>query len=232
MCKILKRLSNVLQPYREVVQIIGETLETPNNARVLKHLISYAEFQFGERIPDKVYRQRNNTERIENWTVEINSFICIYRNLNDVYSEDTSLSVIEHDNIILPNCEKMLEIMMPWSLSLDLDAAHRVDYYLTKDLIDYILEVLSYIERNIAKVYMNRNQFTVSEYHCQRAISYARRYCEEGKTKTTLLLEALINFCALKGSQHDFPGAVTLAEEAYNLAAVAYNPVHPQVQVC
>jgi hypothetical protein len=38
------------------------------------------------------------------------------------------------------------------------------------------------------------------------------------------------NFCDLRSLQGNYAGALTFAEEAYNCAAVAYNPVHPKVQ--
>jgi hypothetical protein len=41
---ILKKLSNSLQPYPEVDQVIFEILDAPGNARVLHHLSKYAEF--------------------------------------------------------------------------------------------------------------------------------------------------------------------------------------------
>lgn len=34
----------------------------------------------------------------------------------------------------------------------------------------------------------------------------------------------------MRGAQDDFPGAILFAEEAYNLAVVAHDPAHPQVQ--
>jgi hypothetical protein len=48
--------------------------------------------------------------------------------------------------------------------------------------------------------------------------------------KTTLMLEALTSYCLLLIRQENFVGALLLAEEAYNYVAVAYNPVHPQIQ--
>jgi tetratricopeptide (TPR) repeat protein len=82
----------------------------------------------------------------------------------------------------------------------------------------------------VAITYQHRNQFVIAENHCQRAVSYARRYNEEGETKTTLLVDALTSYCHQQIYQGDFEGALPLAEEAYNCVAVAYNPVHPQVQ--
>jgi hypothetical protein len=227
-CKILKRLSNDLQPYHEVEEVIIEILNTPRNARVLNELLKYAEYQFGDRVPGKAYRQRGNSERIDNYQVEINIMICIDYSLINVHLDNGLLSIIDCHYIILPYYEKMLELLKPWSLCVDLDAANGVDI-LNKDQIHNILRLLSETERNVAVIYQHRNQFIIAENHHQRAISYARQYNEEGETKTTLLLEALIRYCELRIQQGDFEGGVQLAEDAYNCVAVAYDPVHPQV---
>jgi tetratricopeptide (TPR) repeat protein len=225
----LKRLSNQLQSYREAEQVIEEILDTPRNIRVLKELLKFAEFQFGNRIPGKAYRQRGNSERIDNYQVEINIMIPIYQSLVDIHSQETSLSLIDRDNMTFPYIEKMLEILKPWSLCIDLDAANRVDS-LNKNQIDEILKVLSATERNAAINYQHRNQFVIAENHCQRAISCAGRYNKEGETKTTLLFQTLTSYCFLQMTQGNFADANLTAEEAYNCVAVAYNPVHPYVQ--
>jgi hypothetical protein len=55
-CKTLKKLLYQLQPYLETVQLIEEILdedfkEVELKGRVLKLLVSYAEYQFGNRVP-------------------------------------------------------------------------------------------------------------------------------------------------------------------------------------
>jgi endogenous inhibitor of DNA gyrase (YacG/DUF329 family) len=81
-CKTLKKLSNQLQPYREVVQLFNEELNKVElNVRVSKHLVSYAEYRFGDKVPGKDYRERENGERIDNWTVEIRILTFIYDRL-------------------------------------------------------------------------------------------------------------------------------------------------------
>jgi tetratricopeptide (TPR) repeat protein len=228
-CKILKILSNDLQPYPEVLQVIIEILDATRNVRVLEQLYRYAEFQFGDRISGETFRQRGNSGRIDNFNVEINILIPIYRKLVNTYIEDTSLSDINCDSIVLPYHEKVLTVLQPWSLCVDLDVANRVDS-LSKDQIDEILYIFSDTEQSISIIHTHRNQFILSESHCQRALSCAQRYNEEGETKTTLLLKAFTNYCTLMIAQSDFAGALPFAEEAYNCVAIAYNPVHPQVQ--
>jgi tetratricopeptide (TPR) repeat protein len=197
--------------------------------RVLELLHRYAEFQFGDRISGETYRQRKDSDRIDNFDVEIDILILIYRSLVNAYIEDTSLSVMDCDNIIFPYYGKILTILQPWSQCVDLDAANQVNS-LSKDQIDEILEIFSVTEQSISSIHTHRSQFILSESHCQRALSCAQRYNEEGETKTTLLLNAFTSYCNLMIAQSDFAGALPFAEEGYNCVAIAYNPVHPQVQ--
>lgn len=66
LCPILKKLSNELRPYDEVSQVIMETLFSAKGRiiRVLEYLLSYAEFQFGEKVSGRDYRGR---ELITGW---------------------------------------------------------------------------------------------------------------------------------------------------------------------
>lgn len=237
-CKILKRLSNDLQPYHEAVEIIQEILAASDNIRVMDHLLSYAQLQFGDRIPGKVYRQKGNSERIDNFAVEIHILIQIYSSSINIYAADTSLGLICRDNLQLPLVVKILEILKPWSSCLDLDTTAQIDglkgknidYFSMVSNSDYILQLLMNYEDHAAIIYMHRNRLDISENHCQQAITYARQYNEEGETKTSWLLKTLSTYSLLHSMRQDFAGAVTLAEEAYNCAAIAYNPVHPKVQ--
>jgi hypothetical protein len=85
-CKILKKLSFQLQPYHEVIQVIKEIREVVvtqkmENTRVLGHSISYALYQFGDRVIGKTCRERAfNGECIDNWVFEIGILVPIYIN--------------------------------------------------------------------------------------------------------------------------------------------------------
>jgi hypothetical protein len=51
------------------------------------------------------------------------------------------------------------------------------------------------------------------------------------KLKTDLLFSALKKLIhVLRSTQENYVDALAFAEECYNCAAVAYNPVHPEVQ--
>jgi tetratricopeptide (TPR) repeat protein len=106
--------------------------------------------------------------------------------------------------------------------------ANRVS--LNENQIEEILQLLFMAEQGMAIIYQHRNQFVIAESHCQRALSCARQCNEEGETKTTLLLNALKSYCLVLIAQGDYVRVVPLSEDAYNCVAVAYDPVHPQVQ--
>jgi hypothetical protein len=227
----LKKLSNQLQPYREVVQVIDEILESPNQIRnkkrIVGHVISFVEFQFGERLPGKSYRERNNGEQISNWTVEIEILCQIYDSLIRIYDDYISLDQMNKDIMILPLHEKRLELLAPWSV--DSDDSICIER-LNKGQTNAILLMSSVIKNEIAFLFTRRNKFNLAESHCDEALSYARRYDGEEEDKATLLCSAFTAYSDLRKKQFNFVDAATFAEEAYNCVAIAYNPVHPAVQ--
>jgi hypothetical protein len=171
----------------------------------------------GEPIPSKAYREREDSEIIDNFDVEINNMIPIYERLINVYIKDISLSVINRGDFVFPYFEKMLDILRPWSKFRDLNAVSREDN-LSEDQINYTMWLLSETERKIAIFYSRRNQLDIAENHCQRALSYARRYSEDGENKT-LELMALTHYCNLRLFEGDFVGAVNMAKDLYNCGA-------------
>jgi hypothetical protein len=84
------------------------------NGRVLKQLIAYAEFQFGDRVISKSYRERGNGDRLSNWEVEIGGLYQIYGQLVGVTQLDHTLSLLMQNNIVIPYLKKMLTLLMPW----------------------------------------------------------------------------------------------------------------------
>jgi hypothetical protein len=233
-CKTSKKLSNRLQPYQEVVRVIEEIREErPKkiqlDIRVLKYLISYAEHQFGNRVTGRAYRERKNGEHIDNWNVEIEIVIPIYGDLVDVYRRDESLSMIDSYNFQFPYYEKMLDLLRPWSSKLDSNQISQIDN-LDKYQTNSLLDLLSQTERNIGITLRKRNEFELSESYCQQALSHARLYEGTEEKKTNILCSVLRALYDLRGIQSNFIDALPFAEEAYDLVAIAYNPVHPKVQ--
>jgi hypothetical protein len=227
MCPILKQLSIKLQPFHEVVRIKGEVLTSKKgkDCRVLEHLLSYLEYQFGEKVAGIDYRERGNGERINNWEVEVEILENIYSQLSDLHLQNHSMSMISRDKMSFPLLERSLSLLNPWLIQLDLDASNQMD-----TRMNYIMGKLYFIEQLMAGVTINLNQLDIAEGHCQRCLAYSRRYGLEGEMKITNILAALKLYCTLRQRQIDYSGALIFAEEAYNLIVEAYDPVHPQVQ--
>jgi tetratricopeptide (TPR) repeat protein len=230
----VKKLSLQLQPYRETIKVIQEiqselSIKKKEEIRVLRHLISYAEHQFGDRALGKAYRERESGERIDNWRVEISILVSIYMDLITVNRKNELLSMVASDNLTLPYYQKTLELLKPWSVYFDVNCTGHIDS-LDKDQIDFTLMAFSRIESNIGMIHRHRNEFVLAEGHCQQALSYARMYDVEEKEKTNLLCSALSSLYTLRSYQGNYIDALAYAEESYNCAAIAYNPVHPEVQ--
>jgi hypothetical protein len=104
MCSILKKLITKLLPYHEVTQLIDEILksERRNNCRIVEHLLSFAEHQFGKGVPGKHYCEREDGERISNWEVDIVILYRIIQTLPNYYMDDWSLSSIVRDDMRSP----------------------------------------------------------------------------------------------------------------------------------
>jgi hypothetical protein len=233
-CKTLKKLSNQLQPYKKVIQLIKEIRaedfkKARLNVRVWKHLVSYAEYQLGNRVPGKDYRERENGERIDNWTVEINILTFIYSWFADLYGRDESLSRIYSFNLKFPLYEKILNVLRPWSADLDSNSTCQI-VSMSTDQMNEILMLSAETENNVAIIYMHRNQFNLAEIHCQRSLLCARLYEGTEDKKVDLLSETLEIFYQLRRDEGNYADAFVYAEEIYNCAAVAYNPVHSKVQ--
>jgi tetratricopeptide (TPR) repeat protein len=231
----MKKLSFQLQPYHEVVRVIKEIREAfstkkKEELRALGHLISYALYQFGDRVPGKAYRERAfNGERIDNWRVEIGILVPLYYSLVNRYSNDESLSLLDCDNVTFPYCEKILDILRPWSAYLDVSSSSHIDS-LDNDQINHTLSYLSRTECRMGSIYTKRNQFDRAENHCQQALIIAKQYEGKEELKTDLVYKALERSYFLHIAQGKYDEALIFAEEAYNCVAIAYNPVHPEVQ--
>jgi tRNA A37 threonylcarbamoyladenosine dehydratase len=97
---------------------------------------------------------------------------------------------------------------------------------------NYLLDLSCAIEGNMALIAISRNQFHVAEKYCHRCLIHSRKFGVEGDDKTTSIFEAFRTYVTLRQKQGDLSGAVSFSEEAYNFVVDAYDPVHPQVQVC
>jgi hypothetical protein len=227
MCPILKKLSKKLQPFREVMQVLAETLisKKVDSVRVLEHLLSYAEYQFGKEVKGLDYREREDGERFPNWKVDIIILHEIHSKITDIYVKNGSSSRLVQDAKMFPHLEKSLSLLSPWMADSNSNTS-QLNYVLKNNLLQE-----SYIaEKRMAMITMERSKFDVAEGHCERCLRYARQFKAEGKDKTTAIFSGLKNYIHLRRREGKISIAVTFAEEAYNLVVVAYDPVHSEVQ--
>jgi tetratricopeptide (TPR) repeat protein len=200
-----------------------------NESRVLEHLLSFADFQFGKKVKGKDYRERGDGDRISNWTVEIEIFNDVITTLADLYGQNVTLSTIICDDTSFPLFEQSLSLLNPWVINLDIDASEGNDSH-SEEQRNELLRESHYIEQIMAAIALNRRQFDLAEGHCQRCLAYSRRYGLEGEEKITTIFNALGTYCDLRQRQGNLLDALTFAEECYNLVVEVYDPVHPQVQ--
>jgi tetratricopeptide (TPR) repeat protein len=224
MCPILKRLSNKLQTFREATRIINEIVASTkgNFVRILEHLLSYAEYQFGKEITGISYREREDGERIDNWHVDVMILHNINRTLINLYIDKNSIdSRIRNEMIFSCLLKRSLSFLNPWLVKLDSDDDIRMDS---------LLNELFFLEANMASMAMNKRQFDVAEGLCERCLAYSKRYGLEGEKKITMNFNALNMYSSLRERQGNYSDAVICAEECYNFIVEAYDPVHFQVQ--
>jgi hypothetical protein len=205
--------------------------------RGLEHLISYANYQFGDRVPGKSYRARENGQRIENYEVEIRNLFYIYGSILEILlrTENYSVDMIATDNRSFPYLKKSLEILKPWSIYLDTNPTNQSNSLVCNNemplcncKINTLLDYTSQANRTIGSYYVHKSQANLANSHLKLALSYARLYEGKVEDKARVLCLALWanaeNRMSLEDRGRDF------AEEAYNCVAIAYNPVHPEVQ--
>lgn len=237
-CQILKKLSLQHEPYPIVIELINDTkidnyfLKNELKIRVLEHLISYTEHQFGDRVPGREYRERGNgiqIDYISNYEVEIDYLADFYNSLTDLYQINGSSAMV-CDELSFISLEKMFDLLRPWSPYLNLNSIAAQTHLIGKDQINRLIELSSKTEREMARVYTNRNLFQQADSHCCRAISLARFYKGDEKTKADLLYESLAcsyeNLCP----QGKFTDGLIFLEEGYNCISMSYEPTHFKVQ--
>jgi tetratricopeptide (TPR) repeat protein len=155
--------------------------------------------------------------------------IPIFVDLVNAYGSDESLSMIDCNNFQFPYYEKMLDLLRPWSVKFDPNSTSQIDS-LDKNQINLVLRSLSTTECNIAMILRQRNEFILAKSYCQQALSHARLHEGTEDDKIDLVCKALRVIYDIETVQGNYVDALPLAEEAYNIVAIAYNPVHFKVQ--
>jgi hypothetical protein len=233
-CPILKKLSTKLQPFHEVLLLTDEILASTkvNDCRVLEHLISYLDYQFGEKVRGIDYRERANGEQITNWAVEVLTIHHFTSRLADLYFRNHSMSMMSRNEMSLPHVKRSLSLLNPWLIQFNLHANDQIDDETKRhndSHLNFLLHELHRAEQNMAASSMNGDHTNISEGHCRRCLLYSRRY-QGGKEKITMMFTALKTYCHLRSRQGNLEEALTFAEEAYNLVVETYDCIHPQVQ--
>jgi hypothetical protein len=120
-CTILKRLPYHLHSCDEAARVTTEILASNkgNDVRVLKHLLSYADNQFGQQVEGRDYRVRGDGQRIANWVVDIDILLNINSTMINCHVENLSLSPIIRHNKMFPHLERSLNILRPWMVIMD-----------------------------------------------------------------------------------------------------------------
>jgi hypothetical protein len=234
MCPILKKLSNKFQTYPEALKVIDDILGSKkgNVIRVLEHVYSYGEFQFGKQFAGAGFRKRVDANGIlmSHKDADIGILHRINGSIVAAYDND-SISCLVRDNNIYPYLERSTCLLNPWLAHLDtLSASDRIEMGFNNDKINHLIQQLYLTEKRMALVTMNRNQSNLAEGHCQLCLAYSKRFGIEGDDKTTMIFGALQYYCDLRQQQGDFLSAVTFAEEGYNLVVTQHDPVNPEVQ--
>jgi hypothetical protein len=224
MCPTLKKLSKIQQPFREVLQIVDGIRESDKGyqIRILEHLLSYAEYQFGRDVRGVGYLVRGDGERFSSWNAEIAILHNINLRLMNIYHDNHSLSSKIRDDMMLPYLERSLSILNPWLVRIN---------SLNEEQKEILFQQLTSIEENLAVIATNRNQLDLAEVHCQRCLAYSKRLKGKEKRNIDLKFDALKIYCTLRDRQEDSSGALSFAEEGYNLIEEAYDCAHPQAQV-
>jgi hypothetical protein len=211
MCPILKKLSNKLQPYREVKRLINNIFMDSKNGskiKIIEHLLSFAFHQFGKGVTGRHYRERGDGERISNLEVEIDILHKRIKKLGNIYQRNNSLSTIVQDDMFYPYLEQSLSILNPWMISLDSDPINDIDN-LSKEQINTLLRELYFTEQNTAVIALDRMQLDLAEKHLQLCLAYSRRYGLKGEKKTTMIFTFFESYCNLRERQSDLSDAVT-----------------------
>jgi tetratricopeptide (TPR) repeat protein len=235
MCPILKKLSNNLQPYGEILEVFDEILtyayydKKGNKVRILEHFLLYLDNQFRDVIPGVGDREERAGMVISNWDVDISIKHKLINEIIIIYNSNQSISDIARDALTLPYFERSICLLSSWLVPFDLESSNRIDS-ISINQVDFLLKYLSIAERGLALITMERNQVSLSEGHCQRCLTYSRRMVVETEEKTSSVFLALRTYVNLRSRSGNYSGAVLFAEEGYNHVVEAYDPVHPLVQ--
>ena len=184
---------------------------------VLKHLLAFAEYQYGVASPGQEYRERPDGDRVSNFIADIELWQILSTLGNRLYNLRTSDSYREAESYFV----KARDTLEPWRLLIE-----RRDRDDTR--VHKILEMLSITERYLADLYASQSRFIEAESHCSACLAFAKMI--EGENHTLELFKALRTYGYLQDRQSKYDDAIFYFEKAYICVSEAYGPVHPRVQ--
>jgi tetratricopeptide (TPR) repeat protein len=247
-CQSIKNLSRKLQPYNIARAVINEILQSKekNNLNILQHLLTYAEEQFGKekletgsRFRDvKIIKSWNmprlnmmtNEEKVSTYAInqiQINNDIVeleiLYVILIQISCNLDASNYNCHSKSIL-YLERSMEILKFWFSVQDVDYTS-----INSERRPWLLDELCEVLESLIVSHGNIGEVDIAESYCILFLKYARSLEDETKF-ICKMFSALSKYAEIRHAQGNLTDAVKLAEEAYNLVAIAHNPVHPVVQ--
>lgn len=214
-----------LLPFDEVLRGISElsrlwieserARNTAQALQILKQLLSFAEYQYGNPCPGKLYRERSNGDQVDNMIADIEVWQISSTLGNRLYNLRTSESYTEAEFYFL----KARNYLEHWRSLGDVVGDKRVNK---------LYEMLSTTERYLADLYASQSRFPEAEIHCTACLNFARQIV--GENQTIELFKALRTFGYLEERQSNYVDAIRYFEDAYICVSEAYGPVHPRVQ--
>ena len=167
---------------------------------VMEKLLVFLEFQYGTKIPGKVYRMRDNIR------MDDNCLLMLRLALGDMYCKTQ-------------NYEKALAHALEGHGML---IARIVEYKVDEDLLRYNAETL------LCKIYLVTFDYPKAQRCGKLAVAIARRLSAVGQT--TNLYDSLRLLAKIMSTKAVCKESLILSEEAYVVASGVHGPEHPDVQ--
>jgi tetratricopeptide (TPR) repeat protein len=233
--KIICNKSSEKQPLNEILSIIGKLkkyadkcIETNEKIQIFEQCLSFAEYQFGERIIGKPYREIYNNI-LTNVKIELESLVPQYFNLGDLYystQKNIKLSDTCKSTMIksIFYFEKILQIFEYWEINFNLvenETTQELNIYMIYDNIAITCHRLSLCHN---RLYNYDKCIT----YCDKSIYYTK-LLTNSERKIVLLYESLELKGRFLSTMSKFDEARTMFEDAYNIMAETYDPSHPKV---
>lgn len=209
----------VVEKINQITKIWAESESARNTTyalKVLKYLLSFAEYQYGESPVGNTFRERMDGHRVDNRIADTELWQISSTLGNRLYNQRTKGSYQEAEVYFL----KARVTLERWRLSADESNA--------ETSLPMLSEKLSITERYLADLYASQGRFEEAEYHCRECLKFAT--LTVGESHTIELFKALRTFGYLHERQSNYVKAISYFEDAYICVSEAYGPVHPRVQ--